>query len=164
MFEQDAYRIPKIKKEFTVSLHDGKTGKRRFFFFLNQHSKFSLEPQRIDEYLNESYKFIPANEITPDGGESFVIINKDMISYAISSEKESMDSVPGFISSCKFSQILIRNGEILKAAVFQTTPKARSRMIDYISSEDEFAEFITPEGFILYINKKAIVEIIIDNA
>ena len=53
MFDKDAYKIPKVKKEFLIRLNDGTRALYKYASYLNEFSRFSGQRQSILELLND---------------------------------------------------------------------------------------------------------------
>lgn len=156
MFEQDTYRIPKLKKEVQVKLNDGAKTLQTFTFFFNEFSKYSKEQQTILEFLNDESVLIPANQIQSNKQEAFVIINKNEICYIFD---PTIHPAPSAAMQKEFL-FLLKSGESIKASIYEETPKEQSRMIDYLSNAGKFVELVMDGKSFIYLNKNFILKVI----
>ncbi|HBM15559.1 MAG TPA: hypothetical protein DD381_04330 [Lentisphaeria bacterium] len=155
MFDQDAYKIPKLKKEFLVQLNDGTKTLQKITFFLNEFSRYSADTQSILEYLNDSTIFIPAIQVQHDKKEYFMIINKNEICYIIE------DSVhPIHDKNQKEAIFILSSGQKISGYAYKKTPKDQSRIIDYLTTDDQFIELAQDGKNFVYLNKNYILKVI----
>lgn len=156
MFGHDAYKIPKLKKEYEVQLNDGSNVLQKFMFFFNEFSRYSRKHQTILELLNDDKTLITSNQLQVDEKESFVIINKKEICYIID---PSLHPAPNASLQKQFL-FLLKTGQKINASIYQETPKAQSRMIDYLSEEGSFVELVMDGKHFVYLNKDFILKVI----
>ncbi len=157
MYDKDAYKIPKVKKEFQVQLNDGSKKLQTFTFFLNEFSRYSKSQQTLLEFLNDDKVLIPSIQNQPRSKEEFVILNKNEMCYIVDPTLHpAQDSLPQ-----KQALFILLNGQTIKASIYQETPKEQSRMIDFLSMEGQFAELVMNGDSFVYLNKKFILEVIL---
>lgn len=157
MHDQNAYKIPKLKKEFQIQLNDGTKTLQSFTLFLNEFSKYSKEKQTLLEFLNDSNSFIPSNQMQSDKQDVFIIINKNEICYIIDHSllPVSNDFLP------KQALFLLKTGQEINASIYQKTPKEGSRVIDYLSNEEQFIELVMEGRYFIYLNKNFILKVVL---
>lgn len=158
MYTQNNCKIPKIKKQVQVYLHDSNKYALKFVFFLNEISKYGNSVQGIEEFLNESNQFIPSIQIMPNHTEVFTILNKNEIYYVIDdSLLYEKGNETGEIAS------LVLNNEIkLDVTVHKKKPKDQCRVLDHLNKKEQFLEFIIGSS-IVYINRNCISKAICNN-
>ena len=155
MFDKDAYKIPKLRKEFLVQLNDGSKILQNIIFFLNEFSRYSGQKQSILEYLNDkTTAFIPAMQLLADRKEHFMILNKNEICYLIDETVH-----PIYDPEQKEAVFLLASGHKFSAYVYQKTPKEQSRIIDFLSSDEQFIELAQDGKNFIYLNKNHILKV-----
>jgi len=155
MFDQDAYKIPKLKKEFLVQLNDGTKTLQKITFFLNEFSRYSGAPQSILEYLNDGITFIPALQVQSDTKECFMIINKNEICYIVDNCLH-----PVHDKTQEEAVFLLSSGQKISGYIYKKTPKEQSRIIDYLTTDDQFIELAQDGKNFVYLNKHYILKVI----
>jgi len=157
MYGQDAYKIPKVKREFQAQLNDGTKILQNVSFFLNEYSRYSKEQQSLLEFLNDDKVLIPSIRIQPGNKEVFIILNKNEICYVVD---QTVHPAPSSLPQ-KQAVFLLNNGQTINASIYHETPKEQSRMIDFLSMDGQFVELVMDRRCFVYINKRFILEVIL---
>ncbi|MEI6054655.1 MAG: hypothetical protein WCR55_01240 [Lentisphaerota bacterium] len=157
MFDQDAYKIPKLKKEFQIQLNDGTKTLQKFIFFLNEYSKYSAEQQTILEFLNDEQTMVSSIQSQLGKNGIFSIINKNEICYILD---DNVHPAPSATPQNE-AVFVLKTGQKLNASIYQRTQAGQSRMIDYLSTPGQFVELVMDRKYFIYLNKNFILKVVL---
>jgi hypothetical protein len=148
------YQVEKQKVSVTIFLVDGQT--RDGVIFLSPYSSFHSGPQTLFDLMSEEEPFVPF--VGNDG--SFLLINKVQISH-LKYQKEEDDDQPVLGTPLEVT-VSFTNSRQLSGTVVLEVPEGKSRLIDFMNSNQDFFGLSCDDGDYV-VNPNIIIEIALNN-
>ena len=147
------YQVEKQKVSVSIYLIDGQT--REGLIFLSPFSSFHSGPQTLLDLVSEEEPFMPF--VGNDG--KFLLINKVQISH-LKYQKEEDDSL--VLGTPLEVVVTFTNSRQLSGTVVLEVPEGKSRLLDFMNSNQDFFGLACEDGDYV-VNPNIIIEIAPNN-
>jgi len=142
-----SYKIEKIIRPVEILLDIQGNQPETFALFLNQYSRFGTGEESLAEFLNSNTGFVPVRN-AKSGAPA--LINLQEAIYIRETEP-----VQPMAARKKISLLLVNRTE-MDVEHFQEMPDSRSRLLDFLNSDEPFICFLR-EGTKIHINRNKII-------
>ena len=153
------YRVPKREIVAQIKLFGQPT--KPYRLFLSERAETHLGVERPSDLLNETGSFFPAVE---PSGEMALLRRDAVILVSVAAEQEFRDSgsdVPDLDAEPARAvpvEVVLADGTEIRGMISYLMPEGRSRLLDFLNTEDRFVRLRDANAAIL-VNKRHIVRV-----
>ena len=148
--------VPKHRVEVRIAVGGGDW--RTVVVFLAAQAEDHAGPERVSDLLERDEAFFPAQEVAT--GETWFVSRAALSAIRIPRGVER-DEDALTIPTEHQVEVVLRDGERLRGAVFYVLPRDRSRVVDFLNVAPHFFPLLSPDGDVLLVNRAHVARVVL---
>jgi hypothetical protein len=147
-------RVP--KRAVTVELALVARAACRVDLFVAEHHAHDFRPEDVLDLLEDPPAFLPAREITDDGGGSWFVLNKDTVVWvALHGGVRDED----LYDTRQDVGVELTSGTLLRGELLFSAPDGHNRLSDHLNGSGRFLRLWAPDRVYL-VNKTYVLRVV----